>query len=69
MLSAYLLSPSAGPKLVGKRREVFQIQRYDEIDIPRESADIDETKKSGRADDRNIGRELSGDAMQLGEIL
>ena len=57
------------PEFVGERREVFQIQRHDEINISRESSDINEAKKSSRADDRNISRELLGNPMQLGEIL
>ena len=69
MLSARLLSPSTSPKFVGERREVLQIQRHDKIDIPRESSDINETKKSSRTDDRNVSCELSGNLMQLGEIL
>jgi hypothetical protein len=69
MLSAHLLRPSSGPKFVGERAEVFQIQRYDEINIPRESSDINEAKKSSRTDDRNVSCELFGNPMQLGEIL
>ncbi len=69
MLSARLLSPSTSPKFVGERREAFQIQRHDEINIPRESSDINEAKKSSRTDDRNISFELFGNPMQLGEIL
>jgi hypothetical protein len=60
MLAARLLSPSASPEFVGERREVFPIQRHDEINISRESSDIDEAKKSSRTDDRNIGLELFG---------
>jgi len=69
MLSARLLSPSASPKFIGEHGEVFQIQRHDEINIPRESSDINEAKKSSRTDDRNISFELFGNPMQLGEIL
>jgi hypothetical protein len=53
MLAARFLSPSTSPEFVGERREVFPIQRYDEINISRESSDIDEAKKSSRTDDRN----------------
>ncbi len=69
MLTARLLSPSTSPKFVGERREVFQIQRHDEINIPRESSDINEAKKSSRTDDRNVSCEFFGNPMQLGEIL
>ena len=69
MLFARLLSPATSPKFVGERRKVFQIQRDREINVPRESSDIKEAKKSSGADDRNIGCELVGDSMQLREIL
>jgi hypothetical protein len=68
-LAARLLSPSTSPEFVGERHEVFQIQRHDEINVPRESSDIDEAKKSSRTDDRNISCELFRNPVQLGEIL
>lgn len=41
---------------------------HDEIDIPGEPPDVNETKKRGRTDDRNISREGLGNLVQLGEI-
>ena len=69
VLPARLLRPTTDPKFLSECREVFRIQRHDEIDVPREPSDIDEAKKSSRADDCNIRCELFGNPMQMGKIL
>jgi hypothetical protein len=68
MLSARFLSPATSPKCVCEGREFLQIQRHDEIDIPREPLDVNEAKKSGCTDDRNISGKLLGNPVELAEI-
>jgi hypothetical protein len=63
MVPAHFLSPATGPKFVREAGEFLKIQRNDKIDIPREPPDINEAKKSGCTEDRNISGKLLGNPV------
>jgi len=69
MLSEALLRPPVCRQSCGEGCEAFEIKGDYEIDVPRESSELNEAEERRGTDDHDVGMELSGDHVELREVL
>lgn len=63
------LVPSTPFELGREGCEVFQVKGHYKIDVPREAPQVNEAEERRCSDNRDFGGKLSGDNVQLREIV